>query len=232
MHAQRQAGKVWVGVVLPVGKITCEQMRALARIARELGDGDLRLTVWQNLLISGIAQENAELVERCLQEIGLTSRASSIRAGLIACTGNTGCKFALSNTKGTATAIAEWVEPRLALDTPINIHLTGCPHSCAQHYIGDIGMLACRVPVDASGEDTVEGFHVYVGGGFGPDAGIGRELYRDVKAQDCPQLIELILKAYLVRRSDGTETFLAFARRHEAGALRRMVDAVGTRGAA
>ena len=160
IHPQRQPGKVWAGVVLPVGKMTVEQMRGLARIARELGDGDIRLTVWQNLLISGIAEENAALVETCLAEIGLTSKATSIRAGLIACTGNTGCKFAASNTKGTAMAIADWVEPRVALDSPINIHLTGCPHSCAQHYIGDIGMIACRVPVDASGEDTVEGFHV------------------------------------------------------------------------
>jgi len=231
VHPQKQPGRVWAGVVLPVGKVTCEQMRSLAKIARELGDGDIRLTVWQNLLISGIAGENAELVERCLAEIGLTSKASSIRAGLIACTGNTGCKFALSNTKGTATAIAEWVEPRVALDTPINVHITGCPHSCAQHYIGDIGMLACRVPVDASGEDTVEGFHVYVGGGFGPDAGIGRELYRDVLAVDCPQLVERILRAYLARRSDGTETFLAFARRHETGALKAMVDAGASGGA-
>jgi ferredoxin-nitrite reductase len=220
-----QAGKAWAGIALPVGKLTCEQMRGLAKIARELGDGDIRLTVWQNLLISGIAIENAELLESCLVEIGLTSKATSIRAGLIACTGNVGCKFALSNTKGTATAIAEWVEPRLALDTPINIHLTGCPHSCAQHYIGDIGMLACRVSVDEAGEDTVEGFHVYVGGGFGPDAGIARELYRDVKAEDCPHLVERILRAYLSHRT-GTEHFLAFARRHDIAALKAMVDAV------
>ena len=232
IHAQSQPGKVWAGVVLPVGKMTGEQMRGLAKIARELGDGDIRLTVWQNLLISGIARENAALVESCLREIGLTSRATSIRAGLIACTGNTGCKFALSNTKGTAMAIADWVEPRVALDSPINIHLTGCPHSCAQHYIGDIGMLACRVAIDAAGEDTVEGFHVYVGGGFGPDAGIGRELYRDVKAEDCPQLVERILKAYLGSRSDERETFLAFTRRHETIALKAIVDAVAIGGAA
>jgi len=232
IHVQKQPGKVWAGVVLAVGKMTCEQMRGLAKVARELGDGDIRLTVWQNLLISGIAEENAGLIESCLQEIGLTARATSVRAGLIACTGNTGCKFALSNTKGTATAIAAWVEPRVALDTPINIHLTGCPHSCAQHYIGDIGMLACRVAIDAAGEDTVEGFHVYVGGGFGPDAGIGRELYRDVKAQDCPQLVERILKAYLARRRDDAETFLAFSRRHETSALKAMVDAVVTGSAA
>jgi ferredoxin-nitrite reductase len=228
IHAQRQAGKAWAGVVLPVGKMTVEQMRGVARVARELGDGDIRLTVWQNLLISGIAKENTELVECCLTEIGLTSKATSVRAGLIACTGNTGCRFALSDTKGTAMAIARWVEPRVALDSPINIHLTGCPNSCAQHYIGDIGMLACRVPIDATGEDTVEGFHVYVGGGFGADAGIARELYRNVKAEDCPRLIERILKAYLGGRIDGGETFLTFTRRHEPQALKTMTDAAAS----
>jgi ferredoxin-nitrite reductase len=229
---QKQTGLNWIGVVFPVGKITVAQMRGLARIAADLGDGDIRLTVWQNLLISGIAENNATLVESCLAEVGLTSKATSIRAGLIACTGNVGCKFALSNTKGTATAIAEWVEPRVPLDTPINIHLTGCPHSCAQHYIGDIGMLACRVALDAAGEDTVEGFHVYVGGGFGPDAGIARELYRDVKAEDCPRLVERILRTYLAHRRDASETFLAFARRHDTAALKAMVNAVDVEAAA
>ena len=210
--------------------MTCEQMRGLARISRELGDGDIRLTVWQNLLISGIAQENAGLVETCLEEIGLTSEATSIRAGLIACTGNTGCKFALSNTKGTGLAIADWVEPRVALDSPINIHLTGCPNSCAQHYIGDIGLLACRVPIDAAGEDTVEGFHIYVGGGFGADAAIARELFRDVRAEDCPLVVERILAAYLAHR-EGGETFLAFTRRHEVAALRPWsMESPGRRG--
>jgi ferredoxin-nitrite reductase len=207
-------------------------MRGLARIAAELGDGDLRLTVWQNLLISGVAETNIDLVEARLQEIGLTAKATSARAGLIACTGNTGCKFALSNTKGTAMAIADWVEPRVALDSPVNIHLTGCPNSCAQHYIGDIGMIACRVPIDEAGEDTMEGFHVLVGGGFGTDAGIARELYRDVKVEDCPQLVERILSAYVAHRAGAGETFLAFTRRHELPALKAMVDAVAGGGAA
>ena len=231
IHAQKQPGKVWAGVVLPVGRMTCNQMRGLAKIARELGDGDIRLTVWQNLLISGIAEENAELVEICLGEIGLTAKTTSVRAGLIACTGNTGCKFALSNTKGTAMAIADWVETRVALDSPVNIHLTGCPHSCAQHYIGDIGMLACRVPV-AGSDDTEEGFHVYVGGGFGPDAGIAREVYRDVRAEDCPRVVERLLKAYLAHRDGDHETFLAFTRRHETGALKAMVESLALEAAA
>ena len=227
-HAQKQAGKVWAGVALPVGKLTCEQMRGLARIARELGDGDIRLTVWQNLILSGIDQSNAGLIETCLREIGLTAKATSVRAGLIACTGNTGCKFALSNTKDTAMAIADWVEPRVTLDSPINIHLTGCPNSCAQHYIGDIGLLACRVAIDEAGEDTVEGFHVFVGGGFGADAGIARELCRNVRKEDCPRLIERILAAYMRNRAGTEETFLAFTRRHELPALKAMVEAIPT----
>ena len=230
-HAQKQAEKLWAGVALPVGRMTSRQMRGLARIAAELGDGDIRLTVWQNLLISGIAEENVALAGKCLEEIGLTSNAAGIRAGLIACTGNTGCKFALSNTKDAAMAIADWVDPRVQLDCPINIHLTGCPNSCAQHYIGDIGLLACRVAVDATGDDTVEGFHVYVGGGFGADAGIARELYRDVKAEHCPSLIERILKAYLAQRQ-GSETFLTFTRRHELSALKAMVDGIAGEAAA
>jgi ferredoxin-nitrite reductase len=172
----------------------------------------------------GRRRERAAEIEARLQAIGLTSKASSIRAGLVACTGNTGCKFAASNTKDTALSIAEWVEARVSLDTPINVHLTGCPNSCAQHYIGDVGLIACRVPIPDS-DDTAEGFHVHVGGGFGPDAAIAREIYRDVKVEDCPPLIERMLKAYLANRTNASETFMQFSRRTDSDALRAMVDA-------
>jgi ferredoxin-nitrite reductase len=82
----------------------------------------------------------------------------------------------------------------------VNIHLTGCHHSCAQHYIGDIGLLACKVQTSEDG-DAIEGYHILVGGGFGPDAGLARELFRDVKADDAPQTIERMLKVYLARRA-------------------------------
>ena len=220
VHPQKQAGLVWVGVLTPVGHMTATQMHALADIAQQYGDGDIRLTVWQNLLISGVHDDKAVEVETWLRAIGLTSQASPVRAGLVACTGNTGCKFAASNTKGTAVEIADWVEPRVALDTPLNIHVTGCPHSCAQHYIGDIGLIAARVPVVPESEDTVEGFHITVGGGFGPDGGMGREIAHDVKREDCPALVEKMLKGYLAHRAHATETFLTFTRRHDLDALR------------
>ena len=222
VHPQKQAGLNWIGVVLPVAKMTAAQMRGLADIAREFGDGDIRLTVWQNLLISGVADNKVAAACAAVDALGLSTHATSIRAGLVACTGNVGCRFAASDTKRHADEIAAWCEARVDLETPVNIHLTGCHHSCAQHYISDIGLLACKV---AEGEEQIEGFHVYVGGGFGPDAALGRELYRDVKATDAPRTIERMLKSYLAHRATRDETFLTFSRRHEVEALKAMFDA-------
>ena len=226
VHKQKQEGLSWIGVVLPVARLTAAQMRGLAKIAADLGDGDIRLTVWQNLLISGVADTNVATAEAAIETLGLTTKATSVRAGLVACTGNVGCRFAASDTKRHAEDIAQWCETRVELDGPVNIHLTGCHHSCAQHYIGDIGLLACKVE-EGQGDDTqqIEGYHIYVGGGFGADAGFGRELYRDVKAQDAPRTIERMLKGYLAHRSARAETFLAFSRRHEIEALKKMFGA-------
>jgi len=223
VHAQRQPDCNWIGVVLPVGKMTADQMRGLAQLARDLGDGDIRLTVWQNLIISGVRSQDIAAAQARIEALGLSISATSIRAGLVACTGNAGCKFAASDTKRHAEEIARWCESRVALDSPVNIHLTGCHHSCAQHYIGDIGLLACKVQTSEDG-DTVEGYHVHVGGGFGPDAAIAPEIYRDVKADDAPRLVERMLKAYLAHRASSQESFLAFARRHDIGALRSLID--------
>ena len=206
VHPQKQAGVNWIGVVLPVGKITCAQMRGVAEVARDFGDGEIRLTVWQNFLISGVRDENVALATAAIERLGLATRASSIRAGLIACTGNAGCKFAASDTKRHAAAIGDWCDSRLTIDTPLNIHLTGCHHSCAQHFISDIGLLAAKVP-GASEEDVVEGYHLFAGGGFGPDARIGQEVYRDVKAEDAPKIVERLLRAYLANRASPEENF-------------------------
>ena len=223
-HQQKQAGLNWIGVALPLGKVTCEQMRGLAKIAADLGDGEIRLTVWQNLLISGVSDVNIDLAVKAIEAIGLAVKASQVRAGLIACTGNAGCKFAASDTKAHATAIGDWCDGRVEVDTPLNIHLTGCHHSCAQHYISDIGLIAAKVPVGDT-DDTVEGYHLFAGGGFGPDADIGREVYHDLKAEDAPQTVEKLLRAYLAHRASPSETFLAFARRHDGESLRKLADA-------
>src|ERR1051326_6871178 len=222
VHAQKQPGLCWIGVVLPVGKLTPDQMRGLAKIAGQYGDGDIRLTVWQNLLISGVPQSRAVEAETAIAALGLSSKATSVRAGLVACTGNAGCRLALSDTKRHAEDIAQWCEARLQkLDSPVNIHLTGCPNSCAQHYIGDIGLVGAKVQVSDDG-DQVEGYHIHVGGGFGPDATIGREIFHDVKAEHAPATVERLLQAYLAHRASPQETFLAFTRRHEIEALKAL----------
>ncbi len=210
VHPQTQPGLNWIGVVLPVGRLTCDQMRAISAIARAFGDGDIRLTVWQNLLLSGVPDAQVAEVEGRIARLGLTTKASSIRAGLVACTGSRGCKFAAADTKGHALAIAQHVEARVPdLDVPVNVHVTGCHNSCAQHYIGDIGLIGAKVPLNDEG-DTVEGFDIVVGGGFGEAARIGSEIWKAVRAEDCPARVEALLKTYLAERTDVGESFQAF----------------------
>jgi ferredoxin-nitrite reductase len=157
-------------------------------------------------------------VKRDLEALDLHWNATNVRGGLVACTGNAGCKFAASNTKRHGLAIARHVESRLRLDQPVNIHVTGCPHSCAQHYLGDIGLLGTNVE---DGDETVEGYHVFVGGGYGADQFLARELFRGVKADDAPATVERMLRAYLDRRQ-GEESFNDFVRRHATDTLQEM----------
>ncbi|RED21419.1 NAD(P)H-dependent nitrite reductase catalytic subunit [Rhodopseudomonas thermotolerans] len=220
VHRQQQAGLNWIGVRLATGHLTSAQMRGLAEIARSFGDGDLRLTVWQNLLISGVPDARVADASAAIETLGLAITASPLRAGLVACTGASGCRFAAAHTKETAEAIAQHCEPRVALDSPINIHLTGCHNSCAQHFISDIGLIGAKVAI--SDEDSVEGFHIHVGGGFGSEAAIGTEVLRDVKQDDAPRVIEHMLQTYLAHRTSPAESFLAFVRRHDAAALQHL----------
>jgi ferredoxin-nitrite reductase len=222
VHAQKQPGLNWIGVVVPVGRLTSDQMRGLAGIARACGDGDIRHTVWQNLLISSVPDAKIAAARERIEGLGLSIETTAIRAGLVACTGNTGCKFAASNTKKHAEDIARWCEASVALDTPVNIHLTGCHHSCAQHCISEIGLLACKVVSEDA--DPIEGYHILIGGGFGPNAAIGREIYRDVPADEAPAQIERVLKSYLENRASTDESFLAFVRRHDIETLKDMIE--------
>jgi ferredoxin-nitrite reductase len=219
VHMQKQSGRFYVGVLLPVGRLTTEQMRGLADIADAFGSGTIRLTVWQNLLVSDIAGEDIPEVKRRIEALGLHWDASNIRGALVACTGNAGCKFAAANTKKHAMEIASFLEPRLTLDHPLNIHVTGCPNSCAQHYLGDIGLLGTNVE---AGDDTVEGYHVYVGGGYGADQAIGREIFRGVPATEAPAVIEQMLRAYLDHRESPDDSFNDFVRKAPTERLKKL----------
>ena len=222
VHPQRQAGFNWVGVALPVGRLSAVQMRGLAAISLRYGDGDIRLTVWQNLLLSGVPDADVAAVDAAITALGLATDASAIACGLVACTGSAGCKFAAADTKADALAIAAAVEAELAFDTPLNVHVTGCHNSCAQHYIGDIGLIGAKVPTNDEG-DTAPGYDVVVGGGYGARARIGRVLREKIRAEEAPALVTRLLGAWLAQRHDPDETFAAFANRHDDAALLKML---------
>lgn len=222
VHPQKQAGKVYVGLVVPVGKLTSDQARGISELARKFGSGRICLTVWQNLLIPDVEEDELERVLQRVNELGLEADTNSVRAGLVACTGNAGCKFAGADTKRHAIELAHYVEQRLDLDSPVNIHVTGCHHSCAQHYIGDIGLIATQVEV---GEETVDGYHIHLGGGWGENQAMGRLVFESVAAQDLGPLITQVLRGYIERRESSSETFAQFAARTETDAFKAMADA-------
>ena len=163
-----------------------------------------------------------ETVCAAVKGIGLDTRASTIRAGLVACTGSFGCKFANADTKRNGNEIVSHIEPRVPMDQPINVHLTGCPNSCAQHYIGDIGLIGVKVPI--GDDDTVPGYNIHVGGGFGTEASIAKMIYPDIKAEEAPRHVEGLLRAYLAHRAAPDESFHSFANRHEVEALKSLVQ--------
>jgi ferredoxin-nitrite reductase len=216
VYPQKQKGLNYVGVTMPIGQITPKQMIRVAEIADLYGSGEIRLTVWQNFIIPNVPDAYVETVKKALRKIGFDTQQSLLRGGIIACTGNSYCKFAQSNTKGAALALGNYLDKKITLDTPINIHLTGCPNSCAQHYMGDIGLLGVKV----RGED---GYHVFVGGGFGANQAVGRQLFSGVTATSLNETLEQMLKNFLKHRQPG-ENFRAFTARHE---LRHLQELFG-----
>jgi ferredoxin-nitrite reductase len=120
-----------------------------------------------------------------------------------------------SPTQSATLALADHLDRSLTLDEPLNIHLTGCPNSCAQHYIGDIGLLATKVD---TGDEEVEGYHLLIGGGSGGEAALAREIARGIPADELPFRIERLLRGYLAARQPG-ESFHVFANRHSVDEL-------------
>lgn len=216
VHPQRQKGLNWIGVTMPVGRLEAFQLRGIADIAERHGSGTIRLTVWQNLLISDVPDRAVAAVEAELRALKLDTQASGFRGALVACTGNAGCKFSAADTKGHALYLVRHLERTLWIDRPINIHLTGCHHSCAQHFIADIGLLATKVEV---GEETVEGYHIHIGGGAGHERKIGREIFHAVPFADVPAKVEGIVRVYLMHRANKDESFQDFVARQTDDAI-------------
>ena len=206
IYPEARAGFNYIGVGLKVGRLSAAQMRGLGRIAARYGRNDVRLSVWQNLIIPGIAEAEVAAAAAAIEALGVSVSASAFAAGVVACTGRWGCKLGNAHTKQDGEAIVDHLQSRFELDKPLNIHLTGCPNSCAQHYIGDIGL------VGAPAKDGGEAYNIYVGGGADQDQGLARFLSGPVAAREICRFMEQIVGNYLKRRREA-ESFLAFTRR-------------------
>jgi len=217
-HPQKQEGLNFVGIALELGRMSSDQMRALGRNAARYGANDIRLTVWQNPLILGVPDAEVAAVEAEIDALGLTTRATAFAAGAVACTGKWGCKLALAYTKQDALTLVRHLEQRFTLDSPINIHLTGCPNSCAQHYIGDIGLQGTTAPGGG------EGYLIVLGGGSDQDQGLARPLCGPVAAEDITGIIEHVVGRYMALRAEG-QTFLDYVRGLSDDALKDLLPA-------
>lgn len=216
IHAQRQRDLSYIGISVPVGRLPVDQMLAVADVAERLGNGELRLTVWQNLLIPNIANEQIEDALRCIRSAGLDCTAGTVLRGTVACTGNRGCRYAATDTKAHAVALASLIDSKFNIEQPVNLHVTGCPHSCAQHYIGDIGLLGTKVA-------GAEGYQVVIGGGSDQDRGLARELIPAIPFTELPGVMEQLFHRYTECR-EPNESFLEFSRRHSIEELKSFCD--------
>ncbi|KAK4437885.1 Ferredoxin--nitrite reductase, chloroplastic [Sesamum alatum] len=189
VHPQKQEGYSFVGIHIPVGRVQADDMDELARLADTYGSGELRLTVEQNIIIPNV--ENSK-VEALLQEPLLKDRFSPeppiLMKGLVACTGNQFCGQAIIETKARALKVTEEVQRLVSVTKPVRMHWTGCPNTCGQVQVADIGFMGCMTR-DKAGK-VVEGADVFLGGRIGSDSHLG-EVYK--KAVPCDDLVPLVV---------------------------------------
>ena len=229
IHPQKQQGFSYVGATVLRGRIEPKQMRAAADLADRFGSGELRTTSMQNLLIVNVPDKSASLLADELDAAGLRVAASSFRRGAVACTGTEFCKLAITETKAFSRWLVEEMEERLpGFDQHLKLHVTGCPNSCGQHWIADIGIEGKKQKVNG---ELVDAYYFCVGGALGQLASIARPIGYRCPASDVPAAIERLLRAYLEHRRDN-ENLRQFFARHADEKLRNFlagqeVEAVG-----
>lgn len=220
VHAQRQKGLSYVGASVLRGRLTGEQLEQAALLAERFGSGSLRTTVAQNLIFVDVPnQKTAELVKE-LDHIGLRVEASSFWRGAVACTGTEFCKLAITETKGFVRWLAEELEERLpGFDQQLKLHVTGCPNSCGQHWIADIGLEGKKIKHEGKLTDA---YYFCVGGAVGQQAHIARPLGYRCPAEQVPDAVERLLRSYLGERGPG-ESLRSYFSRQPDDALRALL---------
>ena len=190
IYPQKQSGLNYVGLHVPVGRLQASDLFDLARIAEVYGSGELRLTVEENVIIPNVPDSRIEsLVKEPLLQRFSIEPAPLMRA-LVSCTGAKFCNFALIETKSRAVAMIEELDVELSVPKPIRIHWTGCPNSCGQPQVADIGLMGTKVRKNGK---TLEGVDIYMGGTVGKDAHLGACVQKGIACEDLKPLLHQLL---------------------------------------
>ncbi len=213
VHRQQQRGLNWIGLSILTGRVQGDQIRSLADIAERYGNGEVRTSHMQNLLLPNVPDENVDLALEALKEAGFEWGGHSVRRGAIACTGIEFCNLAITETKARMTNIVTHLENRVEFDRNIRINMNGCPNSCAQHHVGDIGLQGCKARIPGQTEQ-VEAYDIHLGGTLGQNRTFTRAIHRKVPADKVKYAIENLLNAFNAQKQDGEE-FYEFIRRHD-----------------
>jgi sulfite reductase (ferredoxin) len=220
IHPQRQDGLVYVGASVLRGRVSGEQLVAAAELAERFGSGALRATVSQNLLIIDVPKAKANELAGELGQIGLHVEGSMFWRGAVACTGTEFCKLAITETKGFTRWLVDEMEERLPqFDQQLKLHVTGCPNSCGQHWIADIGIEGKKIRHEGRMQDA---YYFCVGGGVGRFAAIARPVGYRCPALEVPDAIERLLLKYETWRFPG-ENLRRFFARHSDAQLREFL---------
>jgi sulfite reductase (ferredoxin) len=210
IHRQKQDGLSYVGLSVLRGRMTAVQLGAVAELARRYGNGQLRTTVMQNLVVVNVPSHKAQELARELEGLGLPVEGSSFWRGAIACTGSEFCKLAITETKGFTRWIVDELEERLpGFDQQLKLHVTGCPNSCGQHWIADIGMEGKKIKHNGKLEDA---YYFCVGGSVGLHQQTARPVGFRCLAGVVPDALERLLGGYLLARKPGENLRAYFAR--------------------
>ena len=220
IHSQKQHGLSYVGAVALRGRITADQMQSAAELAERFAGGELRATNMQNLLVVNVPTINTESLAKELDAIGLRVGGSSFARGTIACSGTEFCKLAITETKAFSRWLVEELEDRLpGFDQHLKLHVTGCPNSCGQHWIADIGIEGKKIKV---GDRLVDAYYFCVGGALGLNQATARPVGYRCAATEVPNAIERLLSQYLSEREPG-ENLRRFFGRHTDTQLRELL---------
>ncbi|MGG0457174.1 nitrite/sulfite reductase [Bacillus mycoides] len=207
---QKQEGLKYVGFNVPVGRLHAEEMFEIARIAKQYGNGQIRTCNSQNFIIPNVPPENvAGLLSEPLFE-AISANPKSFIGHAVSCTGIEYCNLALVETKERLRKIAEYLDTQIALDVPVRIHMVGCPNSCGQRQIADIGLQGIKLKTKEKG--IVEAFEIYVGGTLLDGGAYNEKLKGKIDGEDLPDVLVSFL-SYFQKNKLLAETFYDFVGR-------------------